>query len=226
MSDIMLEATVRTDAGKGASRRLRRLENQVPAVVYGGTKKPAMVMLPHNKVIKALENEAIFSSVFDLELDGKKQKVILKDLQRHPFKPIIMHIDFQRVSSSDVLTKIVPIHFLNQDTCKGVKSGGIVNHVESQVEIRCKAKDLPEFIAVDMANVELDQTIHLSEITLPKGVELTADISDSAHDHPVVAVHLPKREEVSEETEETTEAEVPATQQSKGDESSTKEDSE
>lgn len=210
MSTVLLEAVARKDTGKGASRRLRRLENMVPAIVYGGDKDPVTLMMPHNKVIKALENEAIYSSVFDIKIDGKKEHVILKDLQRHPFKPIIMHMDLQRVSAKDVLVKIVPLHFLNEDTCKGVKAGGIINHATTQVEVRCKAKDLPEYIEVDMANVELEQTVHMSELKLPKGVELTADISDSAHDHPVVAVHMPKKEAATEESTEAKPAEESA----------------
>lgn len=193
MSDITLEATARTDTGKGASRRLRRLENLVPAIIYGGSKKPVNISLAHNKLIKALENEAIFSSVFTLNVDGKNENVILKDFQRHPYKSQIMHMDLQRVSLKDVLTKIVPLHFINDESSKAIKAGGVLSKIENQVEIRCKAKDLPEFIEVDLADLAVGKTIHLSELNLPKGVELTADTSDSSHDHPVVSINKPKR---------------------------------
>lgn len=192
MSSIVLEAQARVDMGKGASRRLRRLENKVPGILYGGDKKPQAIHLLHNKVIKALESESIYSSVFDLVVDGKVEHVILKDLQRHPYKPVILHMDLQRVSAKDVLVKNVPIHFINEDTCKGVKAGGIINHTMTQLEIRCKVRDLPEFIEVDMTSVGLDDIVHLADLKLPKGVQLTVDLKDGSHNLPVVSVHAPK----------------------------------
>lgn len=192
MSIIVLEAETRVDLGKGASRRLRRLENKVPAVIYGGDKKPLSIHLLHNKVVKALETESIYSSVFDLTIDGKVEHVILKDLQRHPYKPVILHMDLQRVSAKDVLVKQVPVHFLNEQTAKGVKAGGRVNHTMTQIEIRCQAKNLPEFIEVDLANVALNDVLHLSDIQLPKGVQFTVNVNDPAHNLPVVAIHIPK----------------------------------
>lgn len=215
MSTIQLEAQSRTDMGKGASRRLRRLENKVPAVLYGGEKKPQSIHLSHNKVLKALESESIYSSVFDLHVDGKVEHVILKDLQRHPYKPIIMHMDLQRVGAKDVLVKHVPLHFINEQTAKGVKAGGIITHTMNQVEVRCRAKDLPEFIEVDMANVGLDDIIHLSHLKLPKGVQLTIDVKDGSHDLPVVSIHAPKVSAVEEETSAVSaaEAEIPAAEE-------------
>lgn len=203
MSTIVLEATSRTVMGKGASRRLRRLENLVPGIVYGGEKEPHLVNLSQNKVIKALETESIYSSVFDLKLDGKTEKVILKDLQRHPYKPVILHMDLQRVSAKDVLIKKVPIHFINEEGCKGVKLGGLINHAMTEVEVKCQAKNLPEFIEVDLTDVDLDAVVHLSQLKLPKGVELSIDVSDSSHDHPVVSIHTPRSnsEEVAAEAE-------------------------
>jgi large subunit ribosomal protein L25 len=195
---IVLEAETRTDKGKGASRRLRR-ENQVPAIVYGSNKDPQTVMLAHNKVIKALEQESIYSSVLELQLDGKKQKVILKDLHRHPYKQQILHMDLQRVKSSEVIAKLIPLHFINEEECVGVKEGGIISHTMTEVEVRCQVKDLPEFIEVDMANIAVDQVVHLSDLKLPKGVELTADLSDGSHDLPVVSIHA-KKAEVEEES--------------------------
>ncbi|TAL62852.1 MAG: 50S ribosomal protein L25/general stress protein Ctc [Legionella sp.] len=201
MSAILLEAESRTDMGKGASRRLRRLENKVPAVIYGGTKEPKSIHFLHHKVVKALESESIYSSVFDITVDGKTEHVILKALQRHPYKPLVLHMDLQRVSAKDVLVKLVPLHFINEQQSKGVKEGGLINHSMTQVEIRCQAQDLPSFIEVDMTNVEMNEVVHLSHLKLPANVHLTVDVTDGSHDAPVVSIHAPKA--VVEEVEET-----------------------
>lgn len=208
MSNILLEAQTRTDMGKGASRRLRRLENKVPAVIYGGDKKPLPIHFQHNKVIKALEAESTYSSVFDITVDGKVEHVILKALQRHPYKPVVMHMDLQRVSKTDILIKLVPVHFINEDKSPGIKAGGIITHTMTQVEVRCQAKDLPEFIEVDMSQVALDDVVHLSHLKLPKGIRLTVDVTDGSHDAPVVSIHMPRVAAVEEETIES--SEVPA----------------
>ncbi len=209
MSNILLEAETRTDMGKGASRRLRRLENKVPAVIYGGDKSPKSIHFLHNKVIKALETESIYSSVFDITVDGKVEHVILKALQRHPYKPVVLHMDLQRVSKTDVLVKMIPVHFINEQKAPGIKAGGMISHTMTQIEVRCQAKDLPEFIEVDMASVELDQVVHLSDLKLPKGVHLTVDLADGSHNSPVVSIHMPKVSAVEEETAETSASEVP-----------------
>lgn len=207
MSSIKLVAEARQDCGKGASRRLRRLANQVPAIVYGGEKDAVSLQLPHNKVIKALEDEHIYSSMLTLEVGGKKEHVILKALQRHPYKPVIMHMDFQRVSPNDEITKMVPVHFLNETDAPGVKAGGMVNHHMSQIEVRCKVKNLPDHIDVDISGLDIDQVLHLSDIKLPKSVALTVDLSDEHHNNAVVSIHMP-RVEAEPVVEETT-AEVP-----------------
>ncbi len=200
----------RSDIGKGASRRLRRLEGLVPAVIYGGKKKPASISLYHNKVVRALQEEAFYSSVIKVQVDGKSESVILKDLQRHPYKAQIMHMDLQRVSQSEEITKQIPVHFINEEESVGVKAGGVVSHSLTEIEITCKVKDLPSFIEVDLANVELEQVVHLSEVKLPKGVKLAHEITDSAHDHQVVAIHEPKQQaepvEAAEEGDEAPEA--------------------
>ncbi|MGC1181774.1 50S ribosomal protein L25/general stress protein Ctc [Legionella sp.] len=209
MSDILLEAESRTDMGKGASRRLRRLENKVPAIIYGGEKKPIPIHFQHNKVSKALETEKIYSSVFDITVDGKVEHVILKALQRHPYKPLIMHMDLQRVSKKDILVKLVPLHFINEQQAAGIKAGGIINHAMTQIEIRCQAKDLPQFIEVDMAEIELNDVVHLSDLKLPKGVHLTVNVEDGSHDSPVVSIHMPRAVTADKEEEEAS-TEVPA----------------
>jgi len=203
MSTIVLQAEARNDIGKGASRRLRRLENKIPAVVYGGGKKSQSIHLQHNKVVKALESESIYSTMLDLHVDGRVEHVILKAIQRHPYKPIIMHMDLLRVSAKDTLVKNIPIHFLNEDTAKGVKAGGIISHTMTQVEVRCQVKNLPEFIEVDLADVGLNEVIHLSDLKLPKGVQLSVDIKDGSHNLSVVSIHTPKGGAVEEETTST-----------------------
>lgn len=202
MKNITLNAEARADVGKGASRRLRRLEAKVPAVIYGGDKAPENVLFTHNQLIKAFEDERIYASVLDIKINNKVENVILKDMQRHPFKPVIMHLDLQRVSAKDVLVKLIPVHFINEDVCAGVKAGGVINHTMTQIEVRCQVKDLPEFIEVDVANLELDASIHLSQVKLPKNVELAHPIEDSEHDFGVVSVHMPKVVQVEEEVVE------------------------
>lgn len=192
MSTIVLEAELRTDMGKGASRRLRRLENKIPAIIYGGDKEAQPVYLFANKVIKALESESIYSSVFDVKVNGAVDRVILKDLQRHPYKPVILHMDLQRVAASDVLVKLVPLHFINEKSAKGLLAGGMLNHLMTQVEIRCEAQHLPEFIEVDVKHLGLNDVLHLSDLKLPNGVELAVDPMVGDHNHPVVGVHVSK----------------------------------
>ena len=215
MSNITLEAQTRVDQGKGASRRLRRLENKVPAILYGSDKKPQSIHLSHHKVVKALESEAIYSSVFNLHVDGQVEHVILKDLQRHPYKPLILHMDFQRVAAQDVLVKMVPLHFVNEELSEGYKSGGVINHTMTQIEVRCQAKYLPEFIEVDLSGLHLDDVLHLSDLKLPMHVHFAVDPTTGDHDHPVVGIHESRaalsesEEDVLEVVEEVLNKEVP-----------------
>jgi large subunit ribosomal protein L25 len=175
MTKITLNAQARSDLGKGASRRLRRNADLVPAVVYGGDKAPQSISLLAKELAKALENEATFSSVISLTIDGKAQDVVIKALQRHPAKSFVLHADFVRVIAGQKMTTSVPLHFINAENSVGVKQqGGEVSHVVSEVEVSCEAKDLPEFIEVDLANVEVGQILHLSDLKLPKGVQLVA----------------------------------------------------
>ena len=191
MSDYRLSAQSREEAGKGSSRRLRRLEGLVPAIVYGGKNKPKSIQLAHKDLKRALEEESFYSSVITLEIDGRDEPVILKALQRHPAKPLVLHADFQRASAGTVLKVNVPVHFLNETSCKGVKlQGGVIHHDAVEIEVSCSPKDLPEFIEVDLAEVELDQVIHLSDLKIPKGVTFVALAHDS--DLPVVSIHKAK----------------------------------
>ena len=191
--EFKLNAEARDDLGKGASRRLRRLEGKVPAIVYGGKKKPASIMLSQKELSKQLESEAFFSHIIELSIDGKSENVILKDLQRHPSKGFTMHADFQRVSKTTKLHTSVPLHFLNEETAKGVKlQGGKIVHNMVQLEVTCLPADLPEFIEVDVADLELGNSLHISDLKLPKGVE-SVELSHGAdHDQPVVSINKPR----------------------------------
>jgi len=192
--DFILNATSRSDEGKGASRRLRRLDGLVPAIVYGGgNKNPVSISINHKDLVKHLENEAFYSHIISLVVDDKAEDVILKDLQRHPAKPQIMHADFFRVSKTKKLQTSVPLHFLNEDTSKGVKQqGGQIIHNMVQLEVSCLPANLPEFIEIDLADVEVGQVVHISDIKLPKGVTSVALSHGEDHDLPVVAINKPK----------------------------------
>ena len=173
--ELALNAEVRSDLGKGASRRLRRNVSMVPAVIYGGDKAPQSISLLAKDLAKLLENEAAFSHVLSLDVAGTQESVVIKALQRHPAKGFVLHADFQRVVAGQKLSAHVPLHFINEATSVGVKQqGGEISHTISEVEVSCLPKDLPEFIEVDMAAVEVGQTVHMSDLKLPKGVELVA----------------------------------------------------
>ncbi len=192
-NDFTLNATLREESGKGASRRLRREAELVPAIVYGGSKKPQNVSLKYNELTKQLENEAFYSHVIKLSIDGSEEDVILKDLQRHPSKAAIYHADFLRVSKTTKFTTKVPLHFINEATSKGVKlQGGVVSHNMSELEISCLPDDLPEYIEVDLAEMEVGQIVHISDLKLPKGVESVALSHGRDHDLPVVNIHKVK----------------------------------
>ncbi|MDQ7051024.1 MAG: 50S ribosomal protein L25/general stress protein Ctc [Enterobacterales bacterium] len=190
-NSFIVNVELRDDLGKGASRRLRRLEDKIPGIVYGGDKKPQPLSLIHKEIIKHIEDESFYSSILTLKAGKKTEDVILKDLQRHPFKPKITHMDFMRVSATEKLHTSVPLHFTNEDICPGVKEGGVVNHSYTTVDIACLPKHLPEYIEVDMTDVELDQILHLSDIKMPKGVELVelshGDGND--HDQAIATIH-------------------------------------
>ena len=192
------EAESRPVLGRGHARRLR-VAGKIPAVLYGGGGAPVGLAFDHNKILKALENEATYSHILTLCYDGKTETAILKDLQRHPSRPIIMHMDFQRVSQSQKIRVHVPLHFVNQETSVGVKKGGVVTHNLVDVEVTCLPAHLPEFIEADLANIDLGQSIHLSELKVPGGVELVQLLHGPEHDQ-VVAVIQSGR--IALETEE------------------------
>jgi len=174
-----LNAQARTLQGSGASRRLRRA-GKVPGIIYGGTAAPQAIELDHNDLLLEMKKEAFHASILVISVDGKKQQALLRDTQMHAYKPKILHVDFQRVSATEALHLMVPLHFINEETAPGVKlSGGRVNHVLTEVDVQCLPKDLPEFIEVDVGALEVGESIHLSELKLPKGVKLTHEDDDS-----------------------------------------------
>jgi large subunit ribosomal protein L25 len=203
--EFELNCEVRSDLGKGASRRLRRLNDSIPAVLYGGGKDAVSLTIAHKDIAKATENEAFFSHIITLNVDSKKEKAVIKALQRHPAKALIMHADFLRVSDKQAINVQVPIHFLNEEACVGVKlGGGNIVKTLNEIEISCLPKDLPEFIEVDMIEVDLGESVHLSDITLPEGVTSVALTHGDENDLTVAIVQAPRA--VAEE-EETAEAE-------------------
>jgi len=201
---IKLTATTRTDLGKGASRRLRHAD-LVPAIVYGADKTPVSVTFEHKEIMKAEAVEAFYSSVLDLEVDGVSEQVVLKDLQRHAFKARVQHLDFLRVDAAHKLHTTVPLHFMNEDSAEAVKNGGIVSRSANEIEVSCLPADLPSFIEVDIAAMAIGDTLHLSDIALPAGVESVGLNKGEAHDHPIVSISLSKVVSTEEE-EEATEA--------------------
>ncbi len=184
-----LTGTSRTDEGKGASRRLRHA-HQMPAVIYGSGQAPASITLPFKDVVKALENEAFYSHVLTLTIDGQPQQAVLKALQRHPAKNFPMHADFLRVDAAHKITMKVPLHFINLETCVGVKTeGGAIAITSNDVEIACFPKDLPEFLTIDMGELHVGTTLHMSDIKLPEGVEIPQLSQGHDYDQPIANVY-------------------------------------
>jgi len=202
----------RAQVGRTDSRRLRRV-GRVPAVLYGGGEAPESLTLEHNALKHQMTREAFYTSILTLKIGSKSQQVIVKAVERHPAKPQIMHLDFQRVREDVEITLDVPIHFLNEANAKGVKDqGGVVEHLLTDVEVRCLPRYLPEYLEIDVTPLELNQIFHLSDIKLPEGVSLVA--LTHGHDQPVVAVNPPRAEEIDVPAEAATPAaEVPATAQ-------------
>jgi len=189
-----IKAQGRKDEGKGASRRLRRA-GFVPAVVYGAGQAPQSIEIEHNTILLAAKHEWFFSSVLDLNVDGKVQKVLVRDWQKHPYKLQMLHMDFQRVDENAILRVNVPVHFLNQEKSPAAKTSGVViSHNLTEVEISCLPKDLPEFIELDLGNLKAGEIVHLSQLTLPKGVEIAALHLGADHDIAVVTANTVKEE--------------------------------
>ena len=200
-----LSAASRADVGKGASRRLRRA-GHIPAIIYGGDADPVNIQLAHEKTWVASQNEWFYSSIVDLDVEGTVQRVLLRDLQRHPYKQQIRHIDFQRVNENEAVRVSVPLHFLNEDTSPAGKSSEVVvMHELNEVEVSCLPRYLPEYLEIDLAALEVGDIIHLSAIKLPEGVEIPELKLGKEHD---VAIVVAKHGQ--EEIEEPVEGEVEA----------------
>ncbi len=208
MSDKFdLIAEIREGQGKGASRRLRR-EGKVPAIIYGAGRPPRQLAFAHNKVIKQLENESFYSSILNIKVGDKSQAAIVKDIQRHPARKIILHMDFQRIVEDEKIKMNVPIHLLNGEEAVGVREGGgSVSHLKTDVEISCLPKNLPEYFEIDISALGLDEMLHLSDITLPDGVEIPELALGPEHDQAVVSIHVIKVAAVEEEVAEGAETE-------------------
>lgn len=192
MEKFEFAAVTRNDRGKGASRRLRR-ENKIPGVLYGGHSDSVAITLGHHDMLLHCAHESFYSHILTLKLDGKAERVVLKDMQRHVYKPFIMHMDFQRVSETEMLTMRVPIHFINEDRCVGVKiSGGVISHLISDLEVTCLPKDLPEYITVDLEPLAIGDSVHLAELNMPAGVQITSLLHGGDANLAVVSLHLPR----------------------------------
>jgi len=204
-----IEAVSRDVQGKGASRRLRR-EGMVPGILYGGGKSPQMFATNHDDLIHHLDNEAFYSHILELKMDGNSQQVVLKDLQRHPAKPFVSHVDLLRVVMDEEIRMTVPLHFEGEEDCPGIKAGGTALHAISDLEIECLPKDLPEYIAIDMSEMDMDDVIHLSEVVLPAGVGLVGADQITEDNDPIVAsVGIVRTAEEVEEVSEEEGEELP-----------------
>ena len=196
-SSFTLEAELRSDMGKGASRRLRH-QGKVPAIMYGGSQEPTMLTLVHDDLYHSTEDEAFFAHILNVNYDGKSEKAIVKDLQRHPAKNQIMHLDLQRIDENKAIHVNVPLHFINEAKSIGVKKGGIVSHLMTEVEISCLPKDLPEYLELDLGEVDVGESLHLSDIQLPEEVSIIELTHGADHDLPIASIVMPRGEKEQE----------------------------
>lgn len=206
MSDaIELTAELREDVGKGASRRLRRLHDLVPGILYGGRRDPIPLTLKSNELAKAMQNEAFFSQVLTLKWADEEQQAVVRDVQRHPASEKVLHIDFLRVRADRVLTVSVPVHLVGEEVCAGVKAGGSLSFNLNEVEISCLPAAIPEYLELDVSALEEGQSLHLSDIPVPDGVTIVALTYGEDHDMPVVSL-VAKRGGASAEEDEDSDA--------------------
>ena len=214
MSDVFeFVAESRAGTGIGAAKTLRR-QGKIPAIIYGGTKEPEKLTLDHNDVLKHLDHEAVYSHILEVKIDGKTEKAILKDIQRHPAKPRVLHMDFLRVSANEKIRVKVPLHFINEEVSIGGKKGGVATHTLVDVEVACLPGALPEYIEVDLAGIDIGESVHLTDIKMPEDVEIVTLLQEGDHDLTVVTMAQPK---VVTEEEEETEAVEDSEEASEGD---------
>jgi len=208
--DFDLIAEIREGQGKGASRRLRH-EGKVPAIIYGAGRPPRALAFDHNRVLQQLESESFYSSILNIKVGEKSQAAIVKDIQRHPAKRVVIHMDFQRIVEDEKIKMNVPIHYVGGEDAPGVKSeGGSVSTLMSDVEVTCLPRDLPEYFEVDISAMELNEMLHLSDITVAEGVEIVELSHGEGHDHPIVNIHIIKVVEIEEPELEAVEGEEAA----------------
>jgi large subunit ribosomal protein L25 len=217
--DFDLIAELRDDRGKGASRRLRR-QGKVPAILYGGGRPPRALSFDHNKVLQQLDHEAFYSSILTIKVGDKTQAAIMKDVQRHPARRQILHMDMQRIVETEKIRMNVPLHFVGDQVAPGVKlGGGSVSKLMTDVEISCLPRDLPEYLEVDISHMELDDMLYLSDIKLPEGVEILELQHGEEHDQAIVSVHVLRTASVEEEERPAAEGEAgEAGEEAKGEE--------
>ncbi len=201
MAEFELHADVRSGQGKGAARRLRR-GGRIPAIMYGAGKEPMPIELAENVLRRQLSHEAFFSHVITVKVDGREERAVIKSLQRHPATERILHLDLLRVSETQRITMLVPIHFENEEDSPGRRAGGSISHHTTEVEITCLPRDLPEFLAVDALHMNIGDSIHLSQIPLPEGVEVPALAQGPEHDQPVISIQMSRVTEVEEAAED------------------------
>jgi large subunit ribosomal protein L25 len=208
MSIFELEAESRSDMGKGASRRLRR-DGKVPAIIYGGSDEPQAISLVHSEILKRLDHEAFYSHILTVSVGGTPNKAVLRDMQRHPSKALIMHMDFQRVDENQPIRVHVPLHFAGEDVCRGVKAGGMVSHDLIEVELEVLPRNLPEYLEVDVSGLGMGESLHLSDLKLPEGGQLVELARGGDHDLQVVSIQTRRGggDEAEEGGEEAGEAE-------------------
>lgn len=206
MNEFEVLATTRPDKGTGSSRRLRR-EGQIPAILYGGSDEALAIAVDGNRIHRQLQNEAFIAHVLTIKIEDRESQAVLKAVQRNPATNRITHLDFQRISAQSEIHIHVPLHFLNEEQCVGKKAGGVVTHLLVEVEIGCLPKDLPEFIEIDLSNLNIGESVHLSELPLPEGVRLMALAHNPDNDQPVVSVQHPQKVEEDRSAAETEESE-------------------
>ena len=210
---IELNAVLRDDMGKGASRRLRHA-GKLPAIIYGAGKDPVSITLEQKDVQYVLPNEAFYSQIISLVMDGKKEEVLLRDIQHHPFKIDVLHLDFLRFDATHVVHVHVPLHFIGEEVAPGVKTeGGAINHVVMEVEVECLPKNIPSFIEVDLSAMHVGEVLHLSDLKLPAGVEVLALKAGEEHDTAVAGIHVRRGGAATEEAEAEGEAGTPAAEE-------------
>jgi large subunit ribosomal protein L25 len=200
MAVFEINAELRKDKGKGASRRLRRNADMIPAILYGSGKEPTPLTIAHKEIYKACENESFFSQIININTDGVSQQAIVKDLQRHPAKDRIMHADFLRIQMDQAITVEVPLHFINEASCLGVRlGGGNISRTMTSIEISCLPGDLPEYIEEDLEDLDLGESLHITDLKLPEGLSVPSLQQGAGHDHVVVSINAPKRSEEPDE---------------------------